>query len=159
VELVADVRRFPGSRRNPQFGAETLAATLADAGIGYEPFGDELGGRRRGRPDSPNDAWRVAAFRAYADHTASDEFRRGLARLEAAARARRTAIMCAEGDWRRCHRRLVADALVARGWRVLDVSPAGELIQHELPPFATLADERVLYASQPQLGANPVRDT
>jgi uncharacterized protein (DUF488 family) len=151
VELVADVRRFPGSRRNPQFGAEALAPSLAAAGIGYEQLGAELGGRRRARRDSPNDAWRVEAFRAYADHTTTDEFRRGLARLEALAAERRTAIMCAEADWRRCHRRLIADALVARGWRVLHIAADGRRSEHELPEFATVVGGEVGYGAQPRL--------
>jgi uncharacterized protein (DUF488 family) len=151
VELVADVRRFPGSRRNPQFGAEALAASLAGAGIGYEQLGAELGGRRRARRGSPNDAWRVGGFRAYADYTATDDFRRGLARLEALASERRTAIMCAEADWRRCHRRLISDALLARGWRVLHIGTDGGRSEHALPDFATVANGQVSYASQPPL--------
>jgi uncharacterized protein (DUF488 family) len=154
VELVADVRRFPGSRRNPQFGGEALTASLGGAGIAYESLGEELGGRRRARADSPNDAWRVAAFRGYADHTATEEFQRGLERLEELAGDRRTAIMCAEGDWRRCHRRLIADALVARGWRVVHVGPDGNRSEHVLPEFATVVDGGVSYASQPRLEAD-----
>ncbi|HEY7151044.1 MAG TPA: DUF488 domain-containing protein [Solirubrobacterales bacterium] len=140
VELVVDVRRFPGSRRNPQFNADTLAATLGDAGIAYEPLGDELGGRRRGRADSPHTGWRVAAFRAYADHMDTDEFAAGLKRLEHLARERRTAIMCAEGDWRRCHRRLISDALSARGWRVLHIRPDGGTEVHQPTVFERAAE-------------------
>ena len=157
IELLADVRRFPGSRRNPQFGAEALAASLDAERIAYEGLGAELGGRRRARRDSPNDAWRVEAFRAYADHTASDEFRAGLARLEALTSERRAAIMCAEADWRRCHRRLIADALLARGWRVLHIGPDGGLGEHSLPEFATVVGTAVSYASQPSL-EREVRD-
>jgi len=151
VELVADVRRFPGSRRNPQFGAAALAASLAGAGIGYEQLGAELGGRRRARRDSPNDAWRVEAFRAYADHTGTDDFRRGLARLEELASERRTAIMCAESDWRRCHRRLISDALLARGWRVLHIGADGRRGEHALPEFASVVQGEVTYRTQPHL--------
>jgi len=132
VEAIADVRRFPGSRRNPQFGAEVLAAALGGVGIGYEPLGDTLGGRRKPRADSPHTEWRVAAFRGYADHMETREFRQGLERLEELARSRRTAVMCAEGYWRSCHRRLIADALTADGWRVLHISPRGELEAHPL---------------------------
>lgn len=132
VEGVADVRRFPGSRRNPQFGAEALAASLAGAGVRYEAFGEALGGRRKGRADSPHTEWRVAAFRAYADHVDTAEFRQGLERLEQLARDHRTAVMCAESDWRRCHRRLIADALAAEGWRVVHISPRGDLEPHPL---------------------------
>ena len=123
VELLADVRRYPGSRRNPQFDADSLEAELHGAGIAYLSLGDQLGGRRRPRPDSPNTGWRVAAFGAYADHMQSAEFAAGLERLEDRARERRAAIMCAEGDWRRCHRRLIADALLIRGWRVAHILP------------------------------------
>jgi uncharacterized protein (DUF488 family) len=132
VEVLADVRRYPGSRRNPQFNADSLHERLAEAGVAYEPFGEELGGRRRGRRDSPHTGLRVASFRAYADHMDTEEFSAGLQRLEAVARERRTAIMCAEGEWRRCHRRLIADALSERGWRVLHIRANGRLEEHEL---------------------------
>jgi uncharacterized protein (DUF488 family) len=141
---VADVRAHPGSRRLPHFARERLARTLDDAGIAYLHLA-ELGGRRRPRPDSPHAGWRNAAFRGYADHMASEEFACGLARLEAAARERRTAVMCAEGLWWRCHRRLVADALVARGWVVFHIEPAGGIAAHELPPFAVVRDGTVAY--------------
>ena len=95
IEALADVRRFPGSRRWPQFGAEALAQRLDERGIEYQWF-EELGGRRRPLPDSPNDAWRNAAFRGYADHLASDEFATGLTRLLALVARKRTVLMCAE---------------------------------------------------------------
>jgi uncharacterized protein (DUF488 family) len=145
IEVLADVRRFPGSRRHPQFGAEALAGSLTDAGIDYASFGDELGGRRRADRDSANAGWRSGQFRGYADHMATDEFASGLATLESAAAARPAAIMCAEGDWRRCHRRLIADALVARGWRVLHIARDGRLERHEPTPFAVLDRDRVSY--------------
>jgi len=131
AEAVADVRRFPGSRRHPQFGADALRASLAAVGIAYEPFGEELGGRRRSerRSASPS-PWRNASFAAYAEHTETQEFARGLARLEDLARERRTAVMCAEAQWWRCHRRLIADALVARGWRVLHLGSSGSADEH-----------------------------
>lgn len=135
---------YPGSRRLPHFGRDALAAALSAEGIEYVHL-RELGGRRRPAADSPNAGWRIAGFRAYADHMASDEFRRGLERLEAAARERRTAAMCGEGPWWRCHRRLVADALLARGWEVLHVGPDGRLTPHELPPFAHVRGDEVRY--------------
>ena len=119
VEAIADVRRFPSSRRHPQFNAKPLAASLANAEIAYEPFGDELGGRRG-----------EEAFAAYAEHMNTEEFRSGVRRLEALARERRTAAMCAEGDWRNCHRRLIADELTARGWRVVHLLSDGRLEHH-----------------------------
>jgi uncharacterized protein (DUF488 family) len=141
VEALADVRAHPGSRRLPHFGRETLERELP---VLYEHF-PELGGRRRPRPDSPNAGWEVEAFRGYADHMASPEFAAGLERLEALAAQRRTAIMCAEGLWWRCHRRLVADALTVRGWRVLHVGPDGRVTEHSLPDFAVVAEGRLSY--------------
>ena len=152
IEAVADVRRFPASRRHPQFSREALAAELARVGILYEWLGEELGGRRRARRSSPNRGWRVAAFRGYADHMESREFARGLARLEALASRSRTAFMCAEGDWRRCHRRLIADALSVRGWRVVHILPDGRRADHVLPDFATPAGGGLSYVSQPPIG-------
>ena len=152
VELLADVRRYPGSRRLPHFNAEALGAALGQAGIDYVGLGEGLGGRRKPARDSANTGWRVAGFRAYADHMESGEFAAGLERLQARARERRTAVMCAEGEWRRCHRRLIADALVARGWRVLHIRPDGRPEEHRLPPFAKVGAGRVSYPAQGSLG-------
>ena len=151
VGLLCDVRRYPGSRRHPQFNTDALGAALERSGIGYELLGDELGGRRRPGPDSRNAGWRVPGFRAYADHMGSAEFQAGLERLEKLAHRRRTAIMCAEGDWRRCHRRLISDALAARGWRVLHIRPDGGLEEHELTGFAVVSDAAVSYPGQGSL--------
>ncbi len=145
IRLVADVRRYPGSRAHPHFGAESLAAALP----GYEHL-PGLGGRRSAAPQSPNDGWEHPAFRAYADHMASTEFAAGLDRLQALAAAQPTAVMCSEGVWWRCHRRLVADALLVRGWTVCHVMPGGELAEHALTPFATVDGERLAYPA-PQL--------
>jgi uncharacterized protein (DUF488 family) len=151
IDLLADVRRYPGSRRHPQFGADPLSAALRQAGIDYRLLGEQLGGRRRARRDSPNTGWRVAAFQAYADHMQSAEFAAGLEQLEELARDARAAIMCAEADWRRCHRRLIADALTARGWRVRHIKPDGGLEGHELTPFAIAEEGRVRYPAQGSL--------
>jgi len=145
ITAVADVRRHPGSRRHPQFGAEALAASLGEHGIAYVPFGDELGGRRRAASGSANTGWRSASFRGYADHMASEDFAAGLARLEELASERRTAIMCAEADWRRCHRQLIADALTARGWRVIHILADGRSETHRTTPFARVRDGRPVY--------------
>jgi uncharacterized protein (DUF488 family) len=152
VELLADVRVNPRSR-HPQFNRSPLAASLEAAGIGYSHLGESLGGRREPAPDSPNDGWAQGSFRGYADHMASGEFAAGLARLEELARERRTAVMCAEADWRACHRRLIADALIARGWRVLHIAPDGSPDEHELTPFAVVGNGRITYpAEQTSLG-------
>jgi uncharacterized protein (DUF488 family) len=145
VETVADVRRHPGSRRLPHFNAGRLADALGSAGIAYAALGDELGGRRTPRADSPNAGWEVEQFQGYADHMASAEFAAGLTRLEDLAASTRTAYMCAEGDWRRCHRRLVSDALLARGWRVLHLLRDGSLETHELTSFAVVEGAAISY--------------
>jgi uncharacterized protein (DUF488 family) len=152
IGLLGDVRRHPGSRRHPQFDAQPLRAALEGTGIAYERFGEQLGGRRRPRRDSPNKGWRGAAFRGYADHMQTPEFAAGLERLEGLARERRTAIMCAEGDWRRCHRRLIADALAARGWRVRHIRPDGRIEDHQLTSFAVVGGGRPSYPAQDSLG-------
>lgn len=145
VRAVADVRRHPYSRRLPHFAAGSLSESLAGDGIEYVQLGEALGGRRKPRADTRGSGWRVAGFRGYADHMASEEFRSGLERLERLGRERRTAFMCAEGPWWRCHRRLVADALLAREWTVRHVMPDGRLEEHRLTPFATVEGDTVTY--------------
>jgi uncharacterized protein (DUF488 family) len=153
VELIADVRRYPGSRRQPHFERTALAAILLQAGIGYRWFGETLGGRRTASPDSVNGAWENKQFRGYADHMASDEFTAGLTELEELAREQRVAMMCAEAWWVRCHRRLIADALTARGWRVLHLGANGRLEEHELTDFAVVENGVVTYPeTQTSLG-------
>jgi uncharacterized protein (DUF488 family) len=148
IEAVADVRRFPGSRRCPQFGREALDSALHDVGLEYRHF-PELGGRRSNRVESsPNKGWRVEAFRAYADYTLSAEFRDAFERLIEFAQRERTAMMCAEALPWRCHRRLIADQFVARGWRVLDIIGPRKVKDHELPSFAKVDDGRVTYPGE-----------
>jgi uncharacterized protein (DUF488 family) len=135
IELVCDVRRYPGSRRHPQFNAGSLTKTMNGAGIAYAGLEGELGGRRRAPPDSRSTGRRSAWFQAYADHMQTPGFAAGLARLEELALERRTAIMCADGDWRRCHRRLISDALAARGWRVLHIRLDEGVEEHQPTVF------------------------
>jgi uncharacterized protein (DUF488 family) len=149
IEAIADVRRFPGSRRYPQFGREVLQAALQDAGVAYQHF-PELGGRRTSKlEDSPNAAWRVAAFRAYADYMLTPEFATAFTELVALAQRRRTAIMCAEVLPWRCHRRLLADKFLTRGWQVLDIMAIGQARPHELPPFAQVNGDQLTYPGEP----------
>ncbi|MGH2963410.1 MAG: DUF488 family protein [Solirubrobacterales bacterium] len=145
VEGVADVRRFPSSRRLPHFNSGALGERLATEGIAYALLGEGLGGRRRAEPDTANAGWRVAGFRGYADHMRSAEFLSALSALEELGRERRTAFMCAEGPWWRCHRQLIADALLARGWTVEHVMPDGRLERHRLTPFAVVDGPLVIY--------------
>lgn len=135
IEAVADMRRFPGSRRYPQFDQDALRASLADAYIAYEPF-PELGGRRKSRPDSHNTAWRNASFRGYADYMETDAFRAGIARLLELAGRERTAMMCSEAVWWRCHRRIIADYLLVRGIPVAHLMPDGRIEPATLTPGA-----------------------
>ena len=145
IEAVVDVRRFPGSRRLPQFGATALEASLAAAGVSYQWIG-ALGGRRRADPASPNDGWRNDAFRAYADHIETEEFADGLFELLVAASGLRTAVMCAELLWWRCHRRLIADVLVSIGYEVRHIRDAAPAELHTLAPPARLVDGVLTYA-------------
>jgi uncharacterized protein (DUF488 family) len=145
IEILVDVRAYPRSRRHPHFDAGALAAGLSEHGFEYRHL-RALGGRRRPRPDSPNGGWDVEAFRAYADHALTPAFGAALAELVALARARPAAIMCAEGLWWRCHRRLIADRLAAGGWTVCHIAPDGGLQEHVLPPFAApQPDGAILY--------------
>jgi uncharacterized protein (DUF488 family) len=137
VRELVDVRTVPRSRRNPQFNSDALAATLAGHGLGYVHERD-LGGFRRPRPDSVNTGWTVEAFRGYADYMDTDQFRDALARLIDRARQRPTTVMCAEAQWWRCHRRLISDALVIRGWHVLHLGLRAEPVAHELTSFAVV---------------------
>jgi uncharacterized protein (DUF488 family) len=146
VDHVADVRRFPGSRRHPHFHAEALAASLHAAGIGYTHF-RELGGRRTSAPDSPNLGLRNAGFRGYADHMRTSAFTGALEALLVLARARRVAAMCAEAHPAQCHRRLLSDALIARGARIEHILTPGERFPHTLTAAAHVKDGVVSYPS------------
>jgi uncharacterized protein (DUF488 family) len=145
IKLLADVRQFPGSRRHPQFNQEALAASLNEAVIEYRHFVD-LGGRRHKRlPDSPNTAWRVESFNAYADYMQSAAFLAALDELMQAALQQPTAVMCSEALPQRCHRRLISDALVARGWQVRHLLTPKRIEDHQLTPFAHVEGTAVTY--------------
>jgi uncharacterized protein (DUF488 family) len=144
IEVVADVRRYPGSRRWPHFSRDPLAEGLAGRGLGYESF-PELGGRRQPRPDSPNTAWRSAAFRGYADYMATEAFAEGLSRLTDLACGLRTAIMCAEAVWWRCHRALIADVLRWAGFEVYHIMGPASSIVHPYTSAARITDGLLTY--------------
>ena len=150
IAQLADVRRWPRSRRHPHFDDDALAVELAPRGIAYAHL-PELGGHREPQAGTANDGWDLPAFRGYADHVGSAEFGRGLARLEALARERTTAVMCAEAAWTRCHRRLLCDVLAVRGWTVEHLGPDGTLASHALPDFAVVVDGLPRYPAA-QLG-------
>jgi uncharacterized protein (DUF488 family) len=159
IQRLVDVRRYPGSRRHPQYSRDSLPTSLQEAGIQYmhEP---DLGGRRAARPGSPHTAWRVEAFRGYADHMETPEFGAALERLMDHAARETVAVLCAEAVPWRCHRRLISDALVARGVEVRHILGPGRADPHEIDPNAkVLPGGRLLYAGpegdQPSLFDNP----
>jgi uncharacterized protein (DUF488 family) len=135
IAVLVDVRRYPGSRRYPHFNRAAMRSWLADAGIEYLHM-PELGGRRAAQAESANTYWRNAAFRAYADYLSTAEFVQALERLEQLAEARRPVIMCAEAVPWRCHRQLIADALVARGLEVRHIISERSAEAHALNPGA-----------------------
>jgi uncharacterized protein (DUF488 family) len=144
VKAIADVRKIPRSKRHPHFASEALTAFLPLHGIAYAHF-PGLGGLRTGAPDSANTGWRHPSFRAYADHMESIEFRHALDALLAFGEKFLTAVMCAESQWWRCHRQLIADALVARGIEVRHIMSRTSAPVHQLTSFARVEGTRVWY--------------
>jgi uncharacterized protein (DUF488 family) len=151
VEALADVRRFPGSRKHPHFNRDNLAAALPKSGVEYHWL-EALGGRRpKQRDESPNRGLENEGFRNYADYMLTDEFRAGVEQLLEIARRKRTALMCAEGLFWRCHRRLVSDFLTAKGIEVQHILPSGELRPHTLTDGALIDGGRVAYPGERSL--------
>jgi uncharacterized protein (DUF488 family) len=144
IQVLADVRSYPGSRRYPHFNREQLRASLADAGVRYEHFA-ELGGRRRARPDSLNIAWRNESFRGYADYMETSEFRDGIDSLLNIASTQRTAIMCSEAVWWRCHRSLISDYLKVKGIDVNHIMSIGKAEPHPFTSAAGVVDGELSY--------------
>lgn len=144
VTLVVDVRRYPASRRHPRFGRDRLAEALAAAGIGYRWEGRDLGGLRRPVAGSPQVALE-AGLRGFADHMTSAAFRAGMSRLAGLAARRRTALLCAERDPMQCHRKLIADALVAAGTRVIHLIERGTTAEHRLDPRSRQRAGQLVY--------------
>ena len=152
IQALVDVRRFPKSRRLPHFEGDALKLALSKIGIDYHHFA-EMGGWRKPRPDSVNTAWRSPGFRGYADHMESVEFQQAIERLLDIARHRRTAVMCAERLWFRCHRMLIADYLKATGIEVIHIEDAETAVAHPYTSAACIVDGRLSYRnplSQPQ---------
>lgn len=167
INLLADVRTWPGSKRYPHFNKDALATSLSEQGIRYEHF-PELGGKRKSKPDSRNTAWRNASFRGYADYMETEQFQNGIERLlniagqgaESWAVAEKRydgseavtpcaiAIMCAEAVWWRCHRSLIADCLKARGVEVLHVLGATKVDPHPYTPAARIVNGELSYETE-----------
>lgn len=144
IEAIADVRRFAVSTRHPHFSQMALFTSLARVRIEYVHFG-ELGGRRRPAPDSPNTVWRNESFRGYADYMMTEPFQQSMDRLLELAARQRTAIMCAESLWWRCHRALLADFLKARGIKVTHILQAGKSQEHPYTSAARLEGGKLTY--------------
>jgi len=144
VTRIADVRRFAGSRKFPQFNPAPLEQTLAQAGVAYTPL-PSLGGRRKVLPDSPHDAWRNESFRGYADYMDTTGFAAAAKALASLARADRVAAMCSEAVWWRCHRSMIADYFKAHGWEVLHIMGLGEATEHPYTSVAKIVDGKLTY--------------
>lgn len=144
VQQLVDVRTIPRSRHNPQFNNDNLSTNLKHEDILYEHM-PQLGGLRKAKKDSINLGWRNASFRGYADYMQTDEFRRALEELMAESRLQRTAIMCAEAVPWRCHRSLIADALITRGWEVRHIMSEAKANAHQLTSFASVENGLLYY--------------
>jgi uncharacterized protein (DUF488 family) len=151
IEQLVDIRRYPASRRHPQFGREQLGMSLREMGVGYS-HEEELGGHREAGSNSANTAWRETAFRGYADHMDSAGFRGAILRVMERANRERIVVMCAEADPGNCHRQLLADALVVQGAEVVHIVSAEETRVHRLHASArVLGDGRIVYDGGQQL--------
>jgi uncharacterized protein (DUF488 family) len=152
VLLVIDVRRYPVSRRHPQFNADALRHRLESCGTAYRGL-TALGGRRPPQPQSRNLGWRNAGFRGYADYMQTEPFQRAVSELLALASQARTAVLCAEAVPWRCHRTLIADAVVSRGWQVHHILDASRTEAHALSAFAKIENGHITYP--PSQGPQP----
>ena len=148
IDTLVDVRTVPRSRTNPQYNLDTLPESLAEHGIAHH-YNKGLGGLRHSRPDSPNMGWRNASFRGYADYMATPEFDEALSELVARTEQGTVAIMCAEAVWWRCHRSMVAEAMIVRGHEAQHIMPDGRLNQAKLRDFAVVDGTSISYPPEP----------
>lgn len=144
IELIVDIRSYPGSRKFPQFNKEALEISLPQNNIEYIHL-KNLGGRRKVKPDSKNTAWRHAAFRGYADYMETPAFKAGINELEILALKKRTAYMCSEAVWWRCHRSMVSDYLKVNGWKVMHIMGIGKEDEHPYTAPAKIVDGELSY--------------
>ena len=150
IEVVADIRSFPGSRKFPQFNKDTLEITLPKNRLDYIHIKD-LGGRRKTNPNSKNILWRHPSFRGYADFMETEVFRKGLRELEQMALIKRTVYMCSEAVWWRCHRSMVSDYLKVRGWKVMHIMGEGKADEHPYTQPANIVDGELSYKVPKQM--------
>ena len=147
IKIIVDIRRFPGSRKFPQFDQENLKVSLNEAGIQYIHMLD-LGGRRKANKDSKNKVWKNESFRGYADYMETTEFKNAVTHLEEIALKQTTAYMCSEAVWWRCHRSMVSDYLKAKGWNVLHIMGINKVQEHKYTAPARIVGENVFYSDQ-----------
>lgn len=147
IELLVDVRHYPGSRKFPQYNKESMQESIPENGIEYMHI-VELGGRRKVKPDSKNDAWRLDSFKGYADYMETPEFKEALDELKKLANEKRTAIMCAEAVWWSCHRSLISDALKVEGWEVMHIMGENKATEHPYTAPANVVDGKLNYSKQ-----------
>lgn len=144
IRVLADVRSYPGSKRYPHFNKENLKTSLPKASIEYIHL-LQLGGRRKPNPDSENTAWRNKAFHGYADYMETESFKEGIKELISYASERRTAYMCSEAVWWRCHRSLISDYLKAAGWKVIHIMDKDKSQEHPYMAPAKVVQGRLFY--------------
>ena len=144
IELVADIRSYPGSRRYPQFNKEALEVSLPENNIQYVHI-KKLGGRRKVNPESKNTSWRHVAFRGYADYMETEDFKKGIKELEKIALEQRTAFMCSEAVWWRCHRSMVSDYLKVHGWKVMHIMAVNKEDEHPYTAPAKIVNCELSY--------------
>ena len=145
IQLLADIRSYPSSKRYPHFNQAALQASLKDFNIQYISM-KALGGRRQALPHSHNDGWRLAAFRGYADYMETAEFKNGITALEQLALEKRTAYMCAEAVWWSCHRSLVSDYLKLKGWKVMHIMGTAKAMEHPYTAPARIVEGKLVYS-------------
>jgi uncharacterized protein (DUF488 family) len=150
IQLLVDIRSLPGSRKFPQFNKEELEISLPANHIEYLHL-KELGGRRKVKKDSRNTAWRLPAFRGYADYMETEEFKDAIKVLEKLAKEKRTAYMCSEAVWWSCHRSLVSDFLKVHGWTVMHIMAIGKADEHPYTSPAKIVDGKLNYTASDQL--------
>lgn len=144
IELLVDVRSFPGSRKFPQFNKENLEVSLPEKNIEYLHMRD-LGGRRKTVENSNNTAWRLASFRGYADYMETEAFEEALENLERTAKNKRVCYMCAEAVWWSCHRSLISDILKVRGWKVMHIMETDKADEHPYTQPARVENGQLFY--------------
>ncbi len=147
IELLVDVRHYPGSRKFPQFNKESMEKTIPENRIEYKHI-VELGGRRKVDPNSTNDAWRLDSFKGYADYMETPQFQEALTILKKLATEKRTAIMCAEAVWWSCHRSMISDALKVEGWKVMHIMSQKTATEHPYTAPARIVEGKLNYSKE-----------